>query len=79
MAHQTGEVTYNFVDMTGRTAAGVQVLDRRPSDRYGACWLVRHACGHERVVRGAQLRASEKSGGKLRCWDCHPKHMRIGE
>ncbi len=79
MPHRSGEETYNFKDMTSQTVAGVLVLERTRSDRYGARWKVRHACGHETTARGIQLRATEKIGGKMRCWDCHPKHTRIGD
>ncbi len=79
MAHQTGEVTYNFKDHTGQPLAGVHVLSREPSDRYGACWKVLHHCGHESIQRGAHLRETEKRKGSIRCWECHPKHRRIGD
>lgn len=79
MPHHPGERTYNFKAHEGQTLAGVFVVQQAESASYGACWLVRHPCGHEENVSGIQLRAAEKAGTKRRCFACHPKHQRIGQ
>lgn len=60
-----------FVEMVGRTIAGGTVLRRLANSAGNARWAVKLACGHERVAYGTDLRALEKSGGQLRCVECH--------
>jgi hypothetical protein len=75
MPHQTGEVTYNYVDMTGRSGLGIRVLTKAKSTKQGACWFVEHiACGHQEVIPGIRLREIFKhQKSKRRCRDCAPK------
>lgn len=68
------EGQYNFVDMTGRTLVGVEVLRRVANGTGNANWRVKHlACGHEGTFEGIRLRAAEKHGETLRCRVCQPK------
>lgn len=76
MPHHPGERTYNFIDLTGRVLAGVQVLERVPA-KSGAAWTVRHRCGHTRVFKTSRIRENEKFGRELRCTLC-PKGKTSG-
>ncbi len=55
----------------GQMIAGVEVLSRAENQGNGnAAWLCRLACGHERIIQGIALRASEKARSAVRCREC---------
>jgi hypothetical protein len=64
---------YNFVDMAGQTIAGVEVIDRVANLTGNANWKCKHPCGHVAQHEGIRLRAQEKRGLVMRCWECEPK------
>lgn len=60
-----------FVEMTGKTLAGVTVLDRTANQDGNTAWNVRHTtCGHVDIKQGIQLRAYEKKGLAVSCGVC---------
>jgi hypothetical protein len=56
-----------FIDLTGTTVAGAQVLREVPSVRGCARWRVLLACGCESNADGAHLRECERKGRTLSC------------
>jgi hypothetical protein len=67
-----GPGQYNFVDMTGKTLAGVSVLSRAPDVTGNAVWRCEHPCGHVCNHQGIFLRAQQKKGLAMRCKVCEP-------
>lgn len=64
---------YNFINYEpGHPIAGV-TIERAAESLNGARWLCKHPCGHTGIKKGMELRATEKRGGKLRCYECAPK------
>lgn len=63
----------DFVDMTGQTLAGVEVVRRARNSHTGARWRCRClACGAQSVQYGFYLRKIARQGGRVRCGDCAP-------
>lgn len=59
-----------FIDLSGKTIAGVVVLERLENQDGNAYWLCRFGCGHERPVKGTELRDRERHGGNALCHEC---------
>lgn len=74
--HKPGERTYNFIDMTGQSGAGLLVIDQAESAGTGARWhVVYEACRHPApTMPGTQLRAIFKDAKRRHvCRQCFPK------
>lgn len=61
---------YNFVDLTGKTVAGVLIVRRAPNVNGNARWVCRFPCEHVRVFQGISIRAAASRGGKMACREC---------
>lgn len=62
-----------FIDLNRETLAGAVVTGRAKNTRTKglACWNVRIVkCGHNRVIRGTQLREIANAGRTVRCAQC---------
>lgn len=69
----------SFIDLTGQTIAGVQVVERAKSQAGTARWLVEFPCKHRKVFTGIALRSTERRGGKSRCGECMATTTLVGE
>jgi hypothetical protein len=61
---------YNFTDLTGKTLAGALVLHRAPNVNGNSRWHCKLACGHQNIIQGIHLRASDKAGVIKKCRAC---------
>jgi len=63
----------NFIDLAGQTIAGFSVLSQAKSKNGRAYWNVRHRCGGEWVVAGAELRKRPPRS----CANCRPTSLNL--